>query len=172
MDWFLYLLFNFCLYSFFGWVLEEVYCFVTRGYFKSDGFLKGPFKPMYGFAISILVYCYKGLEIRGFFLMILLITLPTLIEFISGYGLKRYFGKVYWDYSKIRFNFMGIICARFSGYWSILAVLDLAYIQPLIDRLYINYLVSGISLIIVICMCIDLFFILKENWKQDLKARE
>jgi len=38
MDWFLYLLFNFCLYSFLGWVLEEAYCFVTRGYFKKEGF--------------------------------------------------------------------------------------------------------------------------------------
>ncbi len=38
-----YTLFNFIVYSFIGWIIEEVYCFCITGKFKEDGFLIGPF---------------------------------------------------------------------------------------------------------------------------------
>ena len=56
MSWLSYICFIFVLYSFLGWVLEEIYCFIVTGHFKEDGFLNGPFKPMYGFAMAIIIY--------------------------------------------------------------------------------------------------------------------
>lgn len=171
MDCFFYLSFNFILYSFLGWILEEIYCFFTRGYFKKEGFLKGPFKPMYGFALSILIYCYKGLKIRGITLVALLFVVPTFIEFASGYILKKWFKKVYWDYSNIRFNFMGLICVRFSLYWGVLSLVDLFFVQNLIDKFYFyyDYIAIILTLILGSYLCIDLFITIKENLKGEVK---
>lgn len=66
---------------------------------------------------------------------------------------------------------MGIICARFSLYWSVLALLDLVYIQPLVDKLYLNYLVPAMGLIIGMYMCVDLFLTLKESWNLSLRIK-
>ena len=38
MSWLSYILFIFVLYSFLGWVLEEIYCFIVTGRFKEDSF--------------------------------------------------------------------------------------------------------------------------------------
>ena len=41
-----YLFFTFIIYSFAGWVIEELYSKHSTGRFKKEGFLKGPLKPM------------------------------------------------------------------------------------------------------------------------------
>ncbi|HBF6445007.1 TPA: hypothetical protein KOT04_003754, partial [Clostridioides difficile] len=42
----LYFLFNFFLYGFIGWIIENLYSYYKQGHFQEDGFLNGPFKPM------------------------------------------------------------------------------------------------------------------------------
>ncbi|WP_236877008.1 putative ABC transporter permease [Clostridioides difficile] len=34
--------------------------------------------------------------------------------------MKVYFNKVYWDYSDYKYNSRGIVCLKFSVYWTIL----------------------------------------------------
>ena len=48
-------MFNFFLYGVIGWIIEEVYCFAVTGHFQEDGFLYGPFKPMYAIVMAILI---------------------------------------------------------------------------------------------------------------------
>ncbi|MEW9934864.1 putative ABC transporter permease, partial [Clostridium butyricum] len=42
----MYLFFTFIIYSFAGWIIEELYSKYSTGRFKKDGFLKEPLKPM------------------------------------------------------------------------------------------------------------------------------
>ena len=42
-----YLTLSFFLYGFIGWIIENVFSYFTKGHFQEDGFLWGPFKPMY-----------------------------------------------------------------------------------------------------------------------------
>lgn len=164
MDWLLYFVFIFLVYCFLGWCLEEVYCYFVTGHFKEDGFLKGPLKPMYGFAMVSLVYFYYVMKIRGILLGILLIIVPTLIEYLSGYILKKFFGKVYWDYSRFKYNFQGLVCVRFSACWMILVFATLNVIHPLIDSIYFDFnsILSKIVPLIWICMIVDIFFTIKQ----------
>ncbi|MDS0525375.1 putative ABC transporter permease [Clostridium sp. SHJSY1] len=164
MDWLLYLVFNFEVYCFLGWCLEELYSYFVAGHFKKDGFLKGPFKPMYGFAMVSLVYLYYIMKLRGILLGILLILIPTLVEYLSGYGLKKFFGKIYWDYSKLKYNFKGLVCARFSIFWTVLVFIVLIIIQPLLNSIYFNFnnILSRIVPLIWMCMIVDIFFTIKQ----------
>ena len=70
-----YFMFNFFLYGMIGWIIEEIYCFAVTGHFQEDGFLYGPFKPMYAIAMSILILlqdtfinsmCYRTNDSRIF----------------------------------------------------------------------------------------------------------
>ncbi|WP_143317814.1 putative ABC transporter permease [Clostridium sp. HBUAS56017] len=164
MDWLLYFAFVFEVYCFLGWCLEEGYSYYIMGHFKKDGFLKGPFKPMYGFAICILIYFYYVREVSYISLAILFIVVPTLIEYISGHLLKKCFGKAYWDYSKIKYNFQGVICARFSICWAILVFFTLIILNPLIDHIYFNFVgvLSKVVPAIGIYMIIDTYFTVRQ----------
>ena len=115
------------LYSFGGWLLEEVYQFVTQGTFIKPNFLSGPFKPMYGIA-SVLLLAVKSLGKGSFFLCSAAI--PLGVEYISGLWLKNAFGLKYWDYSEHRFNLQGLICLDFAVVWILLAYVFVYFLQP------------------------------------------
>lgn len=142
-----YLTFNFILYSFIGWIIEEVYSFFIDGKFKKEGFLVGPFKPMYGIAISLLILFHEIWEIDGVPMIVLCFLIPTTIEYISGYLLKYIFNKVYWDYSRLKFNLQGIVTLKFSLYWTFLSFIAIYFLQPVILNIYIR---QGKFLIIAI----------------------
>lgn len=103
-----YLVFNFMFYSFIGWILEEGYSFSTTKKFQEDGFLIGPFKPMYGMAVMFLIICNELLEISVIPLILLCFLIPTTVEYISGYILKHSFNKVYWIILNLGIIFMDL----------------------------------------------------------------
>lgn len=109
-------LFYFMAYSVCGWFLENVYSLATRGVFWKEGFMKGPYKPMYGFAPLLLLHF--GREAPNPFLMLgLCFAVPTAVEYASGMLLQGLFGRQWWDYSNNRWQLQGHICLRFSLYW-------------------------------------------------------
>jgi len=62
--------------------------------------------------------------------LILIFIVPTLVEFLTGY-LDLKLKKVrLWDYSEERFNFMGLICLRFSLYWFLFSLIYYYFLLP------------------------------------------
>ena len=52
-------LYNFFVYGFIGWIIENIFSYYIHGHFQKDGFLKGPFKPMYAIAMAWILELYK-----------------------------------------------------------------------------------------------------------------
>ncbi|MEK4516792.1 putative ABC transporter permease [Paenibacillus sp. FSL H8-0122] len=128
-------LFYFTVYSFMGWVLEGSYNLYSAGTFRKEGFLKGPFKPMYGCAPLLLLAAYESrLPFLSFLLLALLI--PSAVEFVSGWLLKRMFRRQWWDYSAMPYQLKGHICLKFSLYWWGLSLICIYAIQPMVHSLY------------------------------------
>ena len=167
--------FNFIIYSFLGWVIEELYCFFVNKTFKKEGFLSGPIKPMYGIAMTTLVLLYENLKIRGIYMAVLFLIVPSIVEYISGYLLEHVFNRKYWDYSNLRFNLHGYICLRFSFYWMVLSFIGIYGLQPLLNNFYVimnGYLLKFI--IVMINFIIILDFIektIKFNVKSPYKTK-
>ena len=82
---------------------------------------------------------------------------PTLVEYISGYMLEKYFGKSYWDYKDIKYNFQGIICLRFSLAWIALAAFTLFALQPAVSKVYLmaEGIFGYVSMILIVYIFID-----------------
>ncbi|GAA0767071.1 putative ABC transporter permease [Clostridium subterminale] len=160
----LYFIFNFFFYGFVGWIIENLFCYCTRGHFQKDGFLSGPFKPMYAIAMSILVLIESTLNINVYFLIPLCFIIPTVVEYITGIIMRNYFNKNYWDYSELKYNFKGIICLEFSMAWTILTFIGVKYLQIVVNNAYqIIYPIWPIcSTILVIILFIDEIITLKE----------
>ncbi|MCY9512151.1 putative ABC transporter permease [Paenibacillus larvae] len=129
------LFFYFVLYALAGWLLENTYSFFTAGHFWKEGFLKGPFKPMYGFAPVILVVLAQ-LDLPLPVLLLACLTIPSLIEYVSGWMLQTYFHKRWWDYSEYRWQIHGHVCLPFSVCWLALSLFCLYAIHPYIRLVY------------------------------------
>lgn len=109
-------LFYFTVYSFLGWVLEGSYNLYSAGTFRKEGFLKGPFKPMYGCA-PLLLLTGQGIGLPLPVFLMLALIVPSAVEFVSGWLLKGIFRKQWWDYSGMPYQLQGHICLKFSLYW-------------------------------------------------------
>src|SRR5690606_4198370 len=100
------ILFFFAVYSFFGWLLENFYnLFTKRGFFKANFFL-GPFKPMYGIALLLLVFV-TSFELNVVETLLFCLLVPTVVEFVSGLLLEKFSHRKWWDYSNHKLNLLG-----------------------------------------------------------------
>lgn len=127
-----YLAMSFFLYGFLGWVIENLFSYFAKGHFQEDGFLRGPFKPMYAIAMTILIFFAEVMKVNFFILLILCFIVPTVVEYVTGYIIRRYLHKDYWDYSTLNYNYQGLICLSFSVAWTVLTFIGVKYFQPYI----------------------------------------
>ena len=155
-----YLGFNFLFYSFLGYLIEQIYARFTRGHFKSEGFLYGPFKPMYGFAMTFLIGLFYFFRLSPIVMLVLCFMIPTFVEYVSGFLMKTFFNALYWDYSLVKCNYQGLICLPFSLAWMGLCYIGVYYFQPFLNTFYI-YFMNWWGLLFwpsLIYLVFDLFF--------------
>lgn len=127
--------FYFMVYSFMGWVLEGSYNLYSLGTFRKEGFLKGPFKPMYGCA-PLLLLAAKDLQLPVPLLLVLALIIPSAVEYASGWLLKAAFHRQWWDYKELPYQLHGHVCLKFSLYWWGLATACIYLLQPVMEGLY------------------------------------
>lgn len=129
MSLFLTLAFLFFIGSVSGWVLELLY----RGFISganperkwiNPGFCTGPYLPLYGTGLCLL-YLIASLDtifpaINRFFIFLLMAVSMTVIEYIAGIWCLKKTKVRLWDYSDEWGNIEGVICPKFSLYWSLI----------------------------------------------------
>lgn len=122
----------FFVYSFAGWCIEVCYAAICRRKFVNRGFVNSPLCPIYGFG-SVL-FCIFLPELRGnlFFLFLGGMVLATLLEYATGMAMEKIFRKKLWDYSEIKWNLSGYVCARYALLWGGLALLTMQVTNPLL----------------------------------------
>ena len=150
-------LYNFFIYGFIGWIIENVFSYYIHGHFQKDGFLKGPFKPMYAIAMAWIIELYKALP-NIMFLILISFIIPTSVEYITGFLMRRVFHKDYWDYSKEKYNCEGVICLRFTLIWVLLSIIDVKIIHPyFIYKIYnlLSEILPILLILFIVALCID-----------------
>lgn len=120
----------FFLYSFIGWCIEVCYSAFRQKKFVNRGFVNSPLCPIYGFGEVLFAIFLPELSERPFFLFLGGMILATTLEYSTGMLLEKVFHKKLWDYSALRFNAGGYICARCSLLWGLLALPTMMFINP------------------------------------------
>lgn len=113
----------FIIYAFIGWCTEVSYAALDRGIFVNRGFLNGPYCPIYGCGVVIVVAVLTPLKDNLLILFIGSFLLTSILEYITGYLLEKVFHNQWWDYSDKPFNIHGYVCLkfRFTGDWHVLS---------------------------------------------------
>ncbi len=122
----------FMIGCFLGDITETIYCRITAGIWMSrSSVVWGPFSIVWGLAIAIftaLLYRYKEKPDRTIFFAGTV--LGGAYEYVCSVFTEIVFGKVFWDYSHIRFNLGGRINLLYCFFWGIAAVVWIKFLYP------------------------------------------
>ena len=122
----------FIIGAFLGDITETIFCRITAGVWMSrSSVVWGPFSIVWGLAIAVftvLLYKYKDSSDRVLFFAG--VVLGGAYEYVCSVYTEIVFGKVFWDYSHIRFNLGGRINLLYCFFWGIAAVVWIKGIYP------------------------------------------
>ena len=153
---FLLCLFLFLIGSMLGYGLEVLFRrFVSAKRWVNPGFMKGPWLPLYGFGVLLmLVFCLlfetllpesmplynpkdllglgyeSGATVYDLIPLVCMGVAMTILEFLAGLIFVKRFRVKLWDYSNQKGNIMGIICPPFSAIWFAVGVLYSYGVHP------------------------------------------
>lgn len=124
----------FIIYAIIGWCTEVSYAALDTGKFVNRGFLNGPYCPVYGCGVVIVITILTPLKHSLLILFIGSVILTTVLEFITGYLLEKVFHNQWWDYSDYPFNIKGYVCLKFSIYWGLACTFIMNVLHPIIYK--------------------------------------
>lgn len=100
----------FAVYSFIGWLVDNVYCLIKDRHRFDRGILKGPYMPIYGVMMIISLLVAHQLEEDLAYMIMILFVIATVVEFISGLLIHLVSLNRYWNYSGRFLNLHGYTC--------------------------------------------------------------
>lgn len=153
------ILWIFVIYAFIGWCAEVAFAALTRGVFVNRGFLNGPYCPIYGCGVLLVIVAMDPLKHNLILLFIGSLLLTSVLEYITGFILEKVFHNQWWDYSDEPFNIKGYVCLRFSVMWGLACIFIIRIIHPAIYG-FIQWIPKKIGIVllavIAVCFVIDL----------------
>lgn len=129
-----YYLCYFITYSFLGWLTETVYVSVTEHRIAARGFLYGPFCPVYGFGVLLILCFLQPLRRNKLIVFVTAVLFSSVLEYITGYMLETAFNSRWWDYSHDFLNLQGRICLKASLAWGLASFIVLHFIHPAVRK--------------------------------------
>lgn len=140
----------FLLYSFLGWIVESIYCFIIDKKFVNRGFLIGPLLPIYGFGSLIIVFLLDTFKENPIILFIMTILICSVLEYFTSYIMEKIFKTRWWDYSEMKFNINGRICLRNMLMFGILALIMSYLVNPFVLDLLDNFNPTVLKVLVII----------------------
>ena len=125
----------FFFYAVIGYLVEVAYCSLPQRTLVNRGFLYGPWLPIYGIGALLILAGTRSFTSNAILVFFTTMALTSVVEYIGGWGLERFFGLRLWDYSTYRFNFRGRVCLRNSTLFGILGLVLVYAVHPVIQEL-------------------------------------
>ena len=160
----------FILYSFIGWSIEVFLTLIEKKKFVDRGFLIGPYCPIYGYGMLLIVFLLRNYMDNPLVLFILAMVICLVLEYLTSYVMELIFKARWWDYSDKKFNINGRVCLEYAIFFGLGGCIVMYLVHPLVMNI-ISYfsdmvlLIGGIILLIVyiVDMIISLNTIFKVN---------
>lgn len=137
----------FILYSFVGWCAEVILGFIIHKKFINRGFLLGPYCPIYGCGMMLIVFLLKDYTDNFLVLFILSMVICLVLEYITSYLMELIFKARWWDYSDKKFNINGRVCLEYALLFGIGGTIVMYIVHPFVMNIVSKF--SGLILLIV-----------------------
>ena len=125
----------FTIGCFAGVLFETILCYCQRGYFESrKGLIYGPFNPVYGFGIVILVLILERYK-KNIAITLVGGIVGGIVEYTCSWVQEIFFGTTSWDYSDYFLNFDGRTSIYHMMWWGILSLLFMRFLYPTIKKI-------------------------------------
>ena len=145
----------FFVFSFVGWSWEVCLHLVKDGVFVNRGVMHGPWLPVYGSGVSLIVVLlarWRGTPYKEAFLTLLLC---GFLEYMTSYWLEMTKGMRWWDYTGYILNLNGRICAEGLIVFVVGGMAAVYVLVPLIDSALSRVNTKTLS---IVCMVLVISF--------------
>ncbi len=119
----------FFIYSFIGWLYEEIFFLIKEKKLVNRGFMHGPFLPIYGVGAILILFAVMPVSDKWLLVFIFGGAAATLLELFTGLAMQWLFHVRYWDYTGYFMNYKGHICLFATVVWCIASVLLVNFVQ-------------------------------------------
>ena len=143
----------FIIYSFIGWIIDICDIFFHTKKIVNRGFLIGPYCPIYGVGVLLIIFLLKEFTDTPLALFVLASVICMTLEYLTSYVMEKWFNARWWDYSDRKFNLNGRICLETTIPFGLGAMLVMYVVQPFIANL-LNKIPNNITIIIGIILMI------------------
>ena len=150
----------FFVYSVFGFLFESMISIFRKTGFSS-GILYGPWTPIYGIGVDLILviskyffshlYLAKWREIS--IVLLILIVVLTLIEWVGGILIEKFFHVVFWNYENFDYHIGKYIALEVSFFWGFLSLILIYVIHPFFNSFIIRipFVISCILIVLMFC---------------------
>lgn len=128
----------FVIYSIIGWILEVSYTLITKRKLVNRGFLIGPYCPIYGSGLLVILFLYN-IEIHFILKFLIIAVLCSVLEYITSYIMEKLFNARWWDYTNDFLNINGRVCLETFIEFGLAGTLGLYFLHPFVSKILLSF---------------------------------
>ena len=154
-----YIFLLFIIYSFLGWIVEVIANLIENKKFINRGFLIGPYCPIYGVGLLIIINFLKSYVNSYIIVFVMSMFICMTLEYLTSYVMEKLFNARWWDYSDKKFNINGRVCLETTIPFGLGGMAIMYIVNPFLDKilnLFSNNLLIIISSILFLIFLTDL----------------
>lgn len=130
-----YIFLLFIIYSFLGWCVEVINFFIDSKKFINRGFLIGPYCPIYGVGLLLIIKFLKEYTDSYLVVFVMSMFICMILEYFTSYIMEKLFNARWWDYSYRRFNINGRVCLETTIPFGLGGMGIMYIVNPLVQKL-------------------------------------
>lgn len=125
---------------FLGFILETSWHYLKYGnLINKQGLLYGPFKPIYGFGLIIIIISMSQFKNKNIIFQFGIgVLIGSAFEYFSSLFQEYIFGTSTWNYSHFNYNLMGRIYLPYCLAWGLIAILCFRFLYPTLKKILIK----------------------------------
>ncbi len=148
----------FVIGSFLGFLLETFWhYFKYQEFINKQGLLYGPFKPIYGLGLIIIIYFMKKLQTKSLLKQfIYAVLIGSIFEYLASLFQEYIWGTSTWNYTNFKLNIAGRVYLPYSLAWGFLSLGSFYLLYPLIKKFLTNHKLTIITILLGLFMSLNI----------------
>ena len=136
--------------------MENIVCFATTLHIESrQGFVIGPFCPIYGVGAILLTTFLEPLKEKWYKVFTIGTILGCSFEYISSYILQALYNVKFWNYKDQAFNINGRTSVMYAICWGLLSVALIYFLNPKVNKFIKKFEYKSLDIIIAVYMSVN-----------------